>query len=129
MKTSSAVYEINYHIVWVPKYRKDVFKGKLKEFLEDTITTIAASKGFGITELMVMPDHIHLFISAPPKYSPTEIVKVMKGVTALRLFRKFPELKGKYWKGHIWSPSYYVGTHGHVTAEIIKKYIEDQKNV
>ena len=73
-----------------------------------------------------MPDHLHLFVSAPPFDSPTEIVKVFKGVTALRLFKKFPELRSEYWKGKLWSPSYYVGTAGHVSAETIRKYIEEQ---
>jgi len=127
-KTSSAVYNINYHIVWCPKYRKEILVGKIAEFLEDQIQTISASKGWEVLELQVMPDHIHMFITAPPFDSPTAIVKVLKGVTGLRLFKKYPELKKEYWKGHIWSPSYYIGTAGHVSAETIKKYIENQKS-
>jgi len=126
-RTSSAVYNINYHIVWCPKYRKQVLEGAVKEFIEEHIKTIAATKGWGVLELQVMPDHIHLFISAPPSDSPTGIVKVLKGVTALRLFKKHPELEKEYWGGHIWSPSYYVGTAGHVSAETIQKYIENQR--
>jgi len=76
----------------------------------------------------VMPDHIHVFISAPPFEAPTDIVKVLKGVTARRLFMEFPDLKKKLWKGSVWSPSYYVGTAGHVSAETIKRYIEEQKS-
>jgi len=76
----------------------------------------------------VMPDHIHIFISAPPFEAPTDIVKILKGVTARRLFMEFPDLKKKLWKGSIWSPSYYVGTAGHVSAETIKRYIEEQKS-
>lgn len=125
--TSSAVYNINYHIVWCPKYRKEVLVGDIKTFLEDQLETIAATKGWGILEMQVMPDHIHLFISAPPSDSPMGIVKVLKGVTALRLFKKHPELKREYWNGHLWSPSYYVGTAGHVSAEAIRKYIENQR--
>jgi len=75
-----------------------------------------------------MPDHIHVFISAPPFEAPTDIVKVLKGVTARRLFMEFPDLKKKLWKGSVWSPSYYVGTAGHVSAETIKRYIEEQKS-
>lgn len=125
--TSSAVYNINYHIVWCPKYRKEVLIGDIKAFLEEQLETIAATKEWGILELQVMPDHIHLFISAPPSDSPTGIVKVLKGVTALRLFKKHPELKKEYWNGHLWSPSYYVGTAGHVSAETIQRYIENQR--
>jgi putative transposase len=128
-RRSSAVYEINYHIVWCPKYRKPVLVGEVKEFLEDQIKTIAETKSWEIIELEVMPDHIHLFISAPPFEAPTNIVKILKGVTAKRLFEKFPELRKKeFWGGHLWSPSYYVGTAGHVSAETIKKYIDGVEN-
>jgi len=99
----------------------------VKEFLEDQIATIAEAKGYMVLALEVMPDHAHLFVSAPPFDSPTGIVKVFKGVTALRLFKKFPELMNKYWEGKLWSPSYYVGTAGHVSAETIQKYIEEQR--
>ena len=126
-KTTSATYNINYHIVWCPKYRKAILEGKIKEFLQDQILTIAETKNYGVLELQVMPDHIHLFISAPPFESPTGIVKILKGVTGLRLFKKYPELKTKLWGGHIWSPSYYVGTAGKVSAETIKEYIKNQR--
>jgi putative transposase len=102
---------------------------ELKEFLDDQIRTIADSKEWEILELEVMPEHIHLFISAPPFIAPTDIVKIMKGVTAKRVFQKFPELRKKEFLGnHIWSPSYYIGTHGQVSAETIKKDIDGSSN-
>ncbi len=128
-RRSSAAYEINYHIVWCPKYRKPVLVGKVKEFLGDQIKTVAETKGWKVIELEVMPDHIHLFISAPPFEASINMVKILKYVTVKRLFEKFPELREKeFWKGHLWSPSYYVGTVGHVSAETIKKYIEGVKS-
>jgi len=123
----SCVFNINYHIVWCPKYRKEILTGKIKEFLEDQLLTICETKDWKISAMEIMPDHIHIFITAHPKYSPTAIVKVLKGVTGLRLFKKYPELKKQYWGGHIWSPSYYIGTAGTVSAETIKMYIEKQK--
>ena len=127
-RKSSAVYNVNYHFIWCPKYRKPILKeAGIKEFLEDQIHTIAATKECEVLALEVMPDHIHIFISTTPFESPTGIVKVLKGVTALRLFKKFPGLRNKYWKGKLWSPSYYVGTAGHVSAETIQKYIEEQR--
>lgn len=127
-RKSSAVFNINYHFVWCPKYRKPILEDqRVKEFLEDQIRTIAETKGYSILELKIMPDHIHLFISASPFEAPTSIIKVFKGVTALRLFKKFPELKTEYWKGKLWSPSYYVGTAGHVSLETIQKYIGEQE--
>ena len=123
----SCVYNINYHIVWCPKYRKKILTGKIKEFLEDQLFTICETKDWKISVMEVMPDHIHIFITTHPQYSPTAIVKVLKGVTGLRLFKKYPELKKEYWGGHIWSPSYYIGTAGTVSAETIKMYIKNQK--
>lgn len=89
--------------------------------------TIADAKEYKILELQVMSDHIHIFVSAKPFESPTDIIKVFKGVTALRLFKKYPELREQFWKGKLWSPSYYVGTAGTVSAETIKMYIKNQK--
>jgi putative transposase len=126
-KASSAVYNINYHIVWCPKYRKKILEGKVKEFLEDQLETIAATKDYKILEIQVMPDHIHLFIEANPFDSPTNIVKIFKGVTGLRMFKKFPKLREQLWRGVLWSPSYYIGTAGHVSAEVIEKYIKNQE--
>jgi putative transposase len=127
-RTSSAVYNINYHIVWCPKYRRGILKDKVEEFLKSCLQTICETKKWKLLEMEVMPDHIHIFISAPPFDAPTDIVKVLKGVTAKRLFMEFPQLKKKLWKGSLWSPSYYVGTAGHVSAETIKRYIEEQKS-
>ena len=126
-KTSSATFNINYHIVWCPKYRKPILTGKVKSFVEDQLETIAQTKGYKILESRVMPDHIHLFIEANPFDSPTNIVKIFKGVTSLRMFKKFPQLHQELWRGVLWSPSYYVGTAGHVSAEVIEKYIQGQQ--
>ncbi|MEP0825905.1 MAG: IS200/IS605 family transposase [Nitrososphaera sp.] len=126
-RASSAVYSINYHIVWCSKYRKAILTEKVKEFLEDQLRTIAETKGYKILELRVMPDHIHLFIEANPFDSPMNIVKIFKGITGLRMFKKFPELEKQLWRGVLWSPSYYIGTAGHVSAETIERYIREQE--
>lgn len=76
----------------------------------------------------VMPDHIHLFVSAPPRYSPSEIVKKFKGITGSKLFLEFPKLRMLLRKGKIWTRSYYVGTAGTVTSETIKRYVNEQKS-
>jgi len=127
-RTSSSVFNINYHFVWCPKYRKPILTDKIKEFLKDCLETICEAKGWKIVELSIQSDHLHLFLSTNPEFSPTMIVKVLKGVTSLQLFKKYPELKKDYWSGHLWSPSYYVGTAGKVTSENIKRYIEEQEH-
>ena len=125
-KSSSAIYNINYHLVFCPKYRKDILVGEVANFVSQCIETIAATKSWEIIELRVMSDHIHLFISCPPIDSPTSIVKILKGTTALRVFKQFPELHRRLRKGNLWSPSYYVGTAGHVSAQTIQRYIQEQ---
>jgi putative transposase len=67
-----------------------------------------------------MPDHVHIFLSAPPAVSPAIIAKILKGASARRLFTMFPHQR-RLWGGHLWNPSYYVGTAGHVSAETIKR--------
>jgi len=121
-------YKSNHNIVWCPKYRKKVLNGKLKDFLEDMIYSIAYSHNWEVKELKIMPDHIHLIIEAQPFIAPTDIVKIIKGTTAKMVFRKFPELKEKeFWGSGLWSPSYYVGTLGNASLETALKYLEKQE--
>lgn len=124
---SSAVYNINYHIVWCPKYRKKILVGNLKEFLDQEIQNIAEFCGYLVLEMRVMPDHIHLFVQCNPFDSPTKIVKTFKGITANHAFKKFPDLRRKIWKDKLWGLSYYVGTTGHVSAQTIERYIREQE--
>jgi len=126
-KTWTSVFNLNYHFVWCPKYRKPFMIGTYKEFIEKNIDAIAKEKGVWILELKVMADHIHLFLSAPPQKAPSNIVKLFKGILGLRLFREFPELKKEFWGGKIWSTSYYVGSAGNVSAETIGRYIQNQE--
>lgn len=78
-------------------------------------------------EKKIMPDHIHLFIEADPFDSPVNIVKVFKGVSSLRLRKSFPKLREQMWRGVLWSPPYYVGTAGHVSADTIERHIKEQE--
>lgn len=123
---SSANCEINYHLIWCPKYRKEILKGDVKKYLDTQLKTICDSRNWKIIEMEIMPDHIHIFISAPPYDSPTNIIRVLKGVSARNLYKEFGDLKKGFRRGHIWSPSYYVGTAGKLSAETIRKYIQEQ---
>jgi len=121
---NSTVYNINYHIVFCPKYRKKVLKDEIKEELNTIFRTICLSNDWNLIELTIMEDHIHIFVSCHPKNSPVEIVKKLKGISSKLIFKKFPEFKEKeYWGKHLWSEGYYVGTAGVVTSEAIQKYI------
>lgn len=124
-----SAYVINYHLVWIPRYRKKVLVGLVEARLKELLAQIAAQYGFEILAVEVMPDHVHLFVSAPPKYAPAEIVRLFKGITSRRLKKEFEGLRRQYWGKHatLWAEGYYVGTAGHVSAETIKRYIEESQ--
>jgi len=96
--------------------------GQIKADLETAIQEISEKLGIRIESLEVQPDHIHLFVSAPPRYSPANLINAFKGATSHRLRNKYPYLKSL---PSMWTKTYYVGTAGHVSAEIIKRYIEE----
>jgi putative transposase len=123
----TTVYNIGYHIVWSVKYRKDVLTGKVEKSLKQILIDIANEKEFIIGEMEIMSDHVHLFVSAKPKYSPGYIYKMLKGISGRRLFIKYPGLKKKLYKGHLWNSSTYIETVGHISEDTIEKYILDQK--
>ena len=121
------LYNVNYHFVWSVKYRRKVLVGDVADTLADLHISIAQDKGFVLNTQEVMPDHVHLFVTAHPKFAPATIVKIVKGITAKKLFEQYPDLRKQLWNGHLWNPSYYVGTCGDTTKEVIRKYIETQK--
>lgn len=123
--TRHATYFTNYHMVWIPKYRRKILTGNVALAVEESLQTVAQEKEWEIIALEVMPDHVHLFVSAPPKYAPAEIVKAFKGWSARRVLMAFPNLAQKTGRGTLWAPSYYVGTAGNVSAETIWHYIEE----
>ncbi|MBA3533277.1 MAG: IS200/IS605 family transposase [Ardenticatenales bacterium] len=123
--TRGARYHINYHLVWCPKFRRKVLVGKVAERAKSLLQEIAHKWGFDLLAQEVMPDHIHLFLSAPPKYSPAEVARLFKGAMSRILRREFPAEIGRFIRkeGTLWAPSYYVGTAGNVSADVIKRYI------
>ena len=123
----TCVCNINYHVVWSVKYRRKVLTTEIETYLKQLAQEIATDKGFTIHLFECGEcDHIHCFVSAPPKLSVTTIVKYLKGITGRKLFEKFPELRFKLWKGELWNHSYYVETIGCVSEENIRRYIEKQ---
>ena len=123
----TCVYNINYHVVWSVKYRRKVLSAEIEEYLKILVQQIADEKGFTVHLFEVGEgDHVHCFVSAPPKLSVTNIVKYLKGITGRKLYEKYPELRSKLWKGELWNHSYYVETIGSVSEENIRRYIEHQ---
>lgn len=122
--TRNAKFLLNYHFIWIPKYRKNILSKKpIKEIIKSTIEELGINHKYDILALEIMPDHVHLFISALPKYAPSELINVIKGTTGRRVAQEYPELKAN---GSIWTRSYFVATTGDVSSETIKEYINNQ---
>lgn len=127
IKYRTCAANVNYHIVFCVKHRRKILDGEIESFLKDTILDIAKDKNFEIKAMEIgESDHIDLFISAHPKLSIGQIVKWIKGISGIKLFKKFPDLRYSLWRGQLWSNSYYVETIGSTSEEDIKKYIENQ---
>ena len=123
----TCVYNINYHVVWAVKHRRAILTEDVEAQLKQWANEIAKDKGFIIHQFEAGDgDHVHCFISAPPKLSVTDIVKNLKGVLGRKLFYYNPEIKKKLWEGQLWNHSYYVETIGSISEDTIKKYIEKQ---
>ena len=127
-RTSHAVYDLKYHMVWVPKYRKMILRGELAKKLKVTFEEISERYGFEMDTMEVKDDHVHLFLTAPPRYSPAEIVQIIKSISAKMVFKQFPEVKKELWGGEFWSDGYFVRSVGDkVTSEVIRRYIKYQQ--
>jgi len=126
-KLTHTVYCCEYHIVWVPKYRYRILKGAVKDFLDDKICQISEWKGVEVIELVIQEDHIHLVCSIPPKLSISEYMGVLKGKSAINLFKSYPKFKKRpYWGNHFWARGYFVSTIG-IDEEKIKRYVKYQE--
>lgn len=127
VKARTCVYNVNYHIVWCVKYRKPILTESIQKELKQILYDIADDKGFIIQSCEIgNNDHIHLFVSAHPKLSPSYIVKMLKGISGRKLFLNHPEISDKLWKGTLWNNSYYIETIGSISEDVIKQYIEKQ---
>jgi len=129
-RTHHAVYDLKYHLVWIPKYRKSLLVGSIENRIKELFYEIAEEHDFEILAMELMPDHVHLFVSAAPKWAPGKIVSIFKAITSKIIFEEFPQVKKKLWGGHLWSAGYYVASVGDkVTAEMVKKYIRHQRQI
>jgi putative transposase len=127
-KTKHATYDLKYHFVWIPKYRKKILKGKVAKYIRRTFRKIAKEYGWEIEEMSIQKDHVHLFLHAPPKYAPAGVVQIMKSISAREVFEKYPKLREQLWAGEFWSDGYFVRSVGdRVTAELVRAYIRYQE--
>ena len=124
-KSSHAIYRCEYHFVWVPKYRYQILVKEVKPRLKEILTELCEWLDIEIIEGAICSDHIHMYVSVPPKYSTSHIMKILKGKSANRLREEFPELGKKYWGLHIWARGYFVSTVG-IDRDVIRKYVKEQ---
>ena len=118
-------WECKYHIVFAPKYRRQIIYGKIKADIGQMLRKLCEYKGIEIIEAEACKDHIHMLVSIPPKYSVAQIMGYLKGKSSLMIFEKYANLKYKYGNRHFWCRGYYVSTVG-ANKKAIQEYIRNQ---
>jgi len=126
-KGSHSIHQLHVHLVWSTKYRYLVLRDDIQVRCRDLIRQTCDSLDVQILKGVVSKDHIHLHISYPPKLSVSDILKRLKGRSAKILLDEFPELKRRYWGGHLWAIGYGAWSTGNITDEMIQEYLEHHK--
>ena len=124
-KTRWTHYSIAYHFVWIPKYRRKILTGEVQKATKELLAECCERYGLVLLGLETDLDHVHIFVSAPPRLSPAQIANLLKGYSSRYLRQRFPHLKKVCGQDHLWTQAYYVGTAGAVSAETIKRYISE----
>ena len=119
-------YNCKYHIVFIPRYRRKVMYGKIGKEIGEILSMVCKITGIELIKGGVCPNHVHLYVSIPPKMSVSGAMSKLKGKSALMIFDRHPEYRDKYGR-HFWARGYYAETIGQVNEETIKKYIEEQE--
>lgn len=123
-RTRHAVYNITYHLVWCPKYRRPVLTDQVAQRLDEMIRKQVKALRGEVIALEIQPDHVHLFAEFPPTLAVRQIMHRIKGHTSHELRKEFDWLNSRL--PSLWTRSYYAGTAGNVSAETIRRYIEEQ---
>ena len=126
---SHCKYLTQYHIIWCPKFRYSVLKKGVDDVLKQILSDVCNRYDYNIKALEIMPDHIHIFVDCPQTVAPCDIARILKSISAIELFKIYPQLKRFYAKcGKLWSDGYFVSTVGHISEATVKRYIDEQKN-
>ena len=121
------VYRLMYHFVWIPKYRHKVFSEPYRELLKGIIHKVGYDYDIDIVELEIPEDHIHMVVRGIPKMCPSDVMQVIKSISAREFFRLYPEIRKRYfWGGKLWTQSYFVETIGNANEDVIRAYVRDQ---
>jgi len=126
-RNSHHVFRIMYHFVWIPKYRHKVFQEPYRTTLKDIIEAIGYDYNIEIVEIEVPVDHIHMVVRSEPKVSPSDIMQIIKSISARQFFKLYPDIKRKFfWGGKLWTQSYFVETIGNANETVIREYVKNQ---
>ena len=119
------VYYHRFHIVWITKYRYKVLRGALRERVRDIIRQVCEELGVTIVSGALSSDHVHMFVSIPPKLSVSEVVRRVKGRSSRKIQQEFPDIRKRYWGCHFWARGYFSTTSGNITDDVILQYLEN----
>ena len=122
---NNIVYSCKYHVVWCPKYRRQILVRNIETVFKDIVATVCDQYNIELIEMEVMPDHVHLLINVDPQFGIDKAIRILKGRSSYILRREFPELK--ICLPSLWTNSYFVSTVGGASLDVVKKYIENQK--
>ncbi len=118
------VFYHRYHIVWVTKYRYKVLTGEIRLRTRDIIRQCCGEMGVTIVKGVIATDHLHMFLSVPPKHAISDVMRRIKGRSSRRLQQEFPVLRKRYWGRHFWARGYFCTTSGNVTDDLVLQYLE-----
>ncbi len=118
------VYYHRYHLVWSTKYRFKVLQGPLRLRVRDICRQVCAQNGVEIIKGVLSSDHVHMFVSVPPKLAISDLMRLMKGRSSHKIQQDFPQIKKRYWGRHFWGRGYFSTTNGAITEDIVLQYLE-----
>ena len=128
-RNSHHVFRIMYHFVWIPKYRHKIFIEPYRESLKLIIKKIGYDYNIEIVELEIPVDNVHMIVKSEPKVSPSDIMQIIKSISARNFFKLYLQIKRKYfWGGKLWTQSFFVETVGNVNDKVIREYVQNQLN-
>jgi len=118
------VYYHRYHLVWSTKYRYNVLQGAIQRRVREICLQVCAENGVEIIHGVLSSDHVHMFVSVPPKLAISDLMRLMKGRSSHKVQREFPQLKKRYWGRHFWGRGYFSTTNGAITQDVVLQYLE-----
>jgi len=120
-------HRLQVHLVWIPKYRRRVLRGKIAIRLRHLLHVASNMNRWKIREMSIQPDHIHMIVQIKPSDSISEVAQIMKGGTSRAIRKEFPELEEFLWGESLWADGYFAESVGHVNEEVVKRYIREQQ--